>query len=76
MSENALEALEHVLEGGGEPDDVLRSTVSVLVQEPGITWAGHVNDISAVWAKSHIAALPSRREGLPKAGCYLSMCVN
>ena len=40
MSENALEALEHVLEGGGEPDDVLRSTVSVLVQEPGITWAG------------------------------------
>ena len=40
MSEKALEALEHMLEGGGEPDDVLRSTVSVLVQEPGITWAG------------------------------------
>jgi hypothetical protein len=40
MSEKALEALEHVLERGGEPDDVLRSAVSVLVEEPGIAWAG------------------------------------
>ena len=40
MSASALEALEHVLEGGGEPDDVLRSAVSVLVEDPGISWAG------------------------------------
>lgn len=40
MSAKALEALERVLERGGEPDDVLRSAVSVLVEQPGISWAG------------------------------------
>jgi hypothetical protein len=40
MSASALEALEHVLGRGGEPDDVLRSAVSVLVDQPGIAWAG------------------------------------
>jgi putative methionine-R-sulfoxide reductase with GAF domain len=40
MSAEALEALDRVLNRGGEPDDVLRSTVAVLVDEPGVTWAG------------------------------------
>ena len=35
-----LETLERVLEGDGEPDDVLRAAVSALVGEPGIVWAG------------------------------------
>lgn len=37
---STLEALERILDGGGEPDDVLRSTVRVLAEEPGISWAG------------------------------------
>ena len=40
MSANALEVLEQVLERGGEPDDVLRAALSVLVEQPGIAWAG------------------------------------
>ena len=40
MSAKALEALDRVLNRGGEPDDVLWSTVAVLVDEPGVTWAG------------------------------------
>ena len=40
MSAAALETLGRVLEEGGEPDDVLRSAVSVLADEPGIAWAG------------------------------------
>jgi glycosyltransferase involved in cell wall biosynthesis len=36
-------------------------------REPGIAWLGHVGDISALWARAHIAVLPSRREGLPKS---------
>lgn len=40
MSVRALEALDRILNRGGEPDDVLRSAVSILAQEPGITWAG------------------------------------
>ncbi len=34
---------------------------------PWVDVLGHVNDIGAVWARSHIAVLPSRREGLPKS---------
>jgi putative methionine-R-sulfoxide reductase with GAF domain len=40
VSTRALEALDRVLNRGGEPDDVLRSTVRVLCDEPGISWAG------------------------------------
>lgn len=40
MSSRALEALDGILDRGGEPDDVLRSAVGVLVEEPGIVWAG------------------------------------
>ncbi len=40
MSTRALEALDRILNRGGDADDVLRSTVQVLVEEPGISWAG------------------------------------
>ena len=40
MSTRALEALDRILNRGGEPDDVLRATVAILTEEPGITWAG------------------------------------
>jgi hypothetical protein len=39
MSARALEELERILDLGGEPDDVLRSVVRVLVDEPEIEWA-------------------------------------
>jgi hypothetical protein len=40
MSSRSLEALDRVLNRGGEPDDVLLATVQVLTKEPGISWAG------------------------------------
>ncbi len=36
-------------------------------QHPMVEVLGHVSDISTVWARAHIAVLPSRREGLPKS---------
>ena len=34
----------------------------------GVEWVGHVNDISSLWAKAHIALLPSKGgEGVPKS---------
>jgi putative methionine-R-sulfoxide reductase with GAF domain len=39
MSARALEALERILDGGGEADDVLRAAVAALVEEPGISYA-------------------------------------
>jgi glycosyltransferase involved in cell wall biosynthesis len=42
--------------------------------EPGITWLGHVDNIAALWARAHIAVLPSRREGLPKSLLEAAAC--
>lgn len=35
---------------------------------------GHVNDVRDVWARAHIAVLPSRREGLPKSLLEAAAC--
>ncbi len=40
MSARTLEELDRILDRGGEPDDALRTAVSMLADEPGITWAG------------------------------------
>ena len=40
MSAEVLEALDRILESGGEPDDVLREAVQALADSLGITWAG------------------------------------
>jgi glycosyltransferase involved in cell wall biosynthesis len=56
------------------PSSVKAFELDEWTKSPGITWAGHVNDIAAIWAQSHIAALPSRREGLPKALLEAAAC--
>ena len=40
MSTRVLEALDRILNRGGDADDVLRSVVRVLATEPEIAWAG------------------------------------
>lgn len=39
-----------------------------------IDWRGQQSDIGAVWAASHIAVLPSYREGLPKSLLEAAAC--
>jgi glycosyltransferase involved in cell wall biosynthesis len=56
----------------GEPDPENPTSISsdelaAWGRRPGITVAGHMSDIAGLWARSHIAVLPSRREGLPKS---------
>jgi glycosyltransferase involved in cell wall biosynthesis len=63
----------------GTPDPANPASVSTAEaaawgREPGITWLGHVDDIAAVWARAHIAVLPSRREGLPKSLLEAAAC--
>ena len=41
---------------------------------PGLELPGHVADVREVWARSHIAVLPSRREGLPKSLLEAAAC--
>jgi glycosyltransferase involved in cell wall biosynthesis len=63
----------------GTPDRANPASVSAqeaeqLNREPGITMLGQVNDISALWARAHVAVLPSRREGLPKSLLEAAAC--
>jgi glycosyltransferase involved in cell wall biosynthesis len=56
------------------PASVSRAEAEAWSREPGISWLGHVDDIATVWARAHIAVLPSRREGLPKSLLEAAAC--
>ena len=56
------------------PASVTQDEAAGWVHEPGVAWAGHVEDISDFWANAHVAALPSRREGLPKSLLEAAAC--
>ena len=56
------------------PASVPQAEAEAWGREPGITWLGHVDDIATVWARAHIAVLPSRREGLPKSLLEAAAC--
>ena len=56
------------------PASVAPAEAEAWGREPGITWLGHVDDIATVWARAHVAVLPSRREGLPKSLLEAAAC--
>jgi glycosyltransferase involved in cell wall biosynthesis len=56
------------------PASVTEKEASSWNKEPGITWLGPVSDISGLWARAHIAVLPSRREGLPLSLLEAAAC--
>ena len=56
------------------PASVPQAEAEAWGREPGITCLGHVDDIATVWARAHIAVLPSRREGLPKSLLEAAAC--
>ncbi len=49
------------------PASIPPSEIDAWRKQPSVELLGHVPDIETVWAKAHIAVLPSRREGLPKS---------
>jgi glycosyltransferase involved in cell wall biosynthesis len=60
------------------PASVTEAEARSWNKQGGITWLGQVNDIAGFWARTHVAVLPSRREGLPlslleAAGCGRAM---
>jgi glycosyltransferase involved in cell wall biosynthesis len=56
------------------PASISEQEATAWNREPAITWLGHVGDIGGLWARSHIAVLPSRREGLPKSLLEAAAC--
>jgi glycosyltransferase involved in cell wall biosynthesis len=56
------------------PASVSEAEAASWNSEPGISWLGHVEDVAALWARAHIAVLPSRREGLPLSLLEAAAC--
>ena len=63
----------------GDPDpanpaSIPDKTIAEWKQRPGLTFLGHVDDVRTLWAKAHIAVLPSLREGLPLSLLEAAAC--
>lgn len=65
------------LVGDPDPDNVAAVPKAKLQRwhdEGVVEWLGTRKDINAIWAASHVAVLPSYREGLPKALLEAAAC--
>jgi glycosyltransferase involved in cell wall biosynthesis len=63
----------------GDPDpanpaSIPQAEIDSWKQVAGLDLRGHVDDVREIWAASHIAVLPSRREGLPKSLLEAAAC--
>jgi len=56
------------------PASIPPSEIDAWRQRPMLEVLGHVSDIAALWARAHIAVLPSRREGLPMSLLEAAAC--
>lgn len=56
------------------PATLSEAEVESWRNEPGITVMGQVTDITELWRASHVAALPSHREGLPMSLMEAAAC--
>ena len=56
------------------PASILPETLAEWRDREGLELLGHVSDIAGFWARTHIAVLPSRREGLPKSLLEAAAC--
>ncbi len=57
------------------PASISRSELDAWAAEPNITWLGHVDDVSDVWAKAHVSVLASRGgEGIPMSLMEAAAC--
>jgi glycosyltransferase involved in cell wall biosynthesis len=70
-------AIRVLLAGAPDPSNpasIPEETLNRWREKDGVTLLGHVGDVRTVWAQSHIAVLPSRREGLPMSLLEAAAC--
>jgi glycosyltransferase involved in cell wall biosynthesis len=56
------------------PQSIPEETLRGWHDEGVAVWWRHQDDIASVWARSHVAVLPSHREGLPKTLLEAAAC--
>jgi mannose/cellobiose epimerase-like protein (N-acyl-D-glucosamine 2-epimerase family) len=56
------------------PASIPPEEIEAWTKRPNVTHLGFVQDIAALWASAHIAALPSHREGLPLSLLEAAAC--
>jgi glycosyltransferase involved in cell wall biosynthesis len=56
------------------PASISPDEIDAWTRRPNVTHLGFVEDIAALWASAHIAALPSHREGLPLSLLEAAAC--
>jgi glycosyltransferase involved in cell wall biosynthesis len=62
------------LPDAANPTSISDEEIEAWKRRPDIAYLGFVDDIATVWASAHIAALPSRREGVPKSLLEAAAC--
>jgi glycosyltransferase involved in cell wall biosynthesis len=73
------EGLDVVAELVGAPDSENRASITQAQLEAWqadglVEWHGWSRDVATIWARAHVAVLPSYREGLPKALIEAAAC--
>lgn len=66
-----------LIAGTGDPDNptnLPENELAEMCRIPGLTFLGHVDDVRTLWARCHVACLPSHREGLPMALMEAAAC--
>jgi len=60
----------------GEPDKQNKASLSesFLKSQKTVKYLGHIEDINSIWKKSHVAVLPSYREGLSRSLLEAGAC--
>lgn len=56
------------------PASIPPDEIAAWTRRPNVTHLGFVEDIAALWASAHVAALPSHREGLPLSLLEAAAC--
>ena len=66
--------LKDFLLRGANPRSIPEETLNKWNENGEVKWLGHRSDIADIWAGSHMAVLPSYREGLPKSLLEAAAC--
>ncbi len=56
------------------PAAISKEQLQLWQSEGHIFWLGHQKNINEIWSQSHVAVLPSYREGLPKSLLEAASC--